>query len=229
MNRIEPSWVTVVGGVPASRIEERCHGLGVRFDRARRVYWQRERLFPLAAPGPQRSGRGGFHPRGHELAMLVDDCLACALPRRPAGARSSLVPLRGLLGSWWRSAMADGGDPESGEEIFYDRVSRVGGAVRRGRVPPDLVPDDEEEPDEPNEPNRPVRGRPLGADELDAIAMSVSMEYALLRRGGRAPWRLAEIRRALEDWPDGGHEVDDEDRERAIGRTVARLARLIAE
>ena len=115
-------WTTLVGTRSAREIERRCAERGVRFDRARRTYWQREGLYPFAAA---RAGhakhQGRFHEGGADLAAFVDQCLSRGLPGRPAGARSSLVPLRALRAAWWGDAMHRGRTPEA-ETRFYDRV-----------------------------------------------------------------------------------------------------------
>jgi hypothetical protein len=133
-------WATVSGGASAREIEVACARLGVRFDRARRTYWQRERLFPLSArrDGHPRS-LGRFHPGAAELAVVVDACLARGLPHRPRGARSSLEPLRELLADWWNGEMATAA-PERAESRFYRHVARVAERLRRGQTPRELLP-----------------------------------------------------------------------------------------
>jgi hypothetical protein len=132
------AWSTVSGGVSAHEIEAACARLGVRFDRARRTYWQRERLFPLSArrDGHPRA-QGRFHPGAAELAVVGDACLARGLPNLPRGARSSLVPLRDLLADWWKGEMATA-SPERAESRFYRHVARVAERLRRGQTPGEL-------------------------------------------------------------------------------------------
>ena len=134
-----PPWTTLVGTRSAREIERRCAERGVRFDRARRTYWQREGLYPFAAARaghPKHHGR--FHDGGADLAAFVHECLSRGLPARPPGARSSLVPLRSLLAVWWADEMRLGPTPEA-EARFYDRVRAatarvVGGDLARRRA-----------------------------------------------------------------------------------------------
>lgn len=121
-------WTTLVGARSAREIERLCGEREVPFDRARRTYWQREGLYPLAAARagyPKHHGR--FHDGSVDLATFVHECLSRGLPERPSGARSSLVPLRALLAAWWAEEM-DGGLTPEGEARFYERVR---GAVQR--------------------------------------------------------------------------------------------------
>lgn len=224
------AWTTVAGVATAGELEAACSDLGVRFDRARRVYWQRERLFPLAAPaGGTRPSRGHFHRDAAFLAAFVDRCLTRGLPHRPERARSSLVPLRSLVAEWWLESLTADGDAASAEQVFYDRVRAAEGALRLGTVPIDLT---RSSPPLVARTSVDAREQEDRLDELDALSLAALIEFAANPRhpAKRGVWRLSPetVRRLVAAWPrilrDGG----DGDHERALGRSVARLAAAIA-
>ena len=228
-------WLTIVGTATAPALEETCRGLGVRFDRARRTYWQRERLFPLSAArhGAHRRGRGRFHPDAAQLAVLVDACLRARLPFRPEGARSSLVPLRELIAEWWWVAMEAADDPAEAERRFYSQVAAAAKRLRAGEVPIELTAHRAPSPAPPVgavSPRR--RGRPRRTDgdprELDALSLAVLLEFASNpdHPAKRGAWRISPdaVRDLLAAWPAPSGDADDTDRERTLGRWVARLA-----
>ena len=229
-------WITIAGTASARQVEEAARALGVRLDRARRTYWQREHLFPLAATRRGGRGPGRFHPDAAHLAVLVDECLRRRLPHRPEGARSSLVPLRELLAAWWREAIAADDDPATAERGFYGRVASSATLLREGRVPAELCRRDPSPPGpRPGRAAAPREGSDAGAAsarESDALSLAVLLEFATapVHPAKRGTWRMSPdaVRELLAAWPAPSGEADDGERERALGRWVTRLSAAIS-
>lgn len=209
----------------AAELEAACGELGVRFDRARRVYWQRERLFPLAAPANRRPSRGHFHPDAVHLAALVDGCLRRDLPYRPAGARSSLVPLRSLVAEWWLESVVADGDAAQAEQAFYERVRDAAVQLRQGAIPPSLRRD-------PVGELRPDGADARSPEQVDAMSLAALVAFATdaAHPAKRGSWRLSPeaVGRLVAAWPRIVNDAGDGDPERALGRSVARLASALA-
>lgn len=230
-------WITISGTASARQIEEAARALGVRFDRARRTYWQREHLFPLAAVRRGGRGSGRFNAEAAHLAVLVDECLRRRLPNRPEGARSSLVPLRQLIADWWGDAMTASGEPVDAERHFYARVARSAVRLRKGEIPIELTAlRDASTPSlavSPTATAGPRSGRDLAAtQEHDALSLAVLLEFASdpVHPAKRGSWRMSPdtVRELLSVWPAPSDDSDDGDRERALGRWVARLSAAIS-
>lgn len=223
-------WCTIAGSITAVELEGACRETGVRFDRARRVYWQRERLFPLAAPGGGhvQPSRGHFHADAASLAAFVDLCLGRDLPHRPIGARSSLVPLRSLIAEWWLESLASAAGAASGEQSFYDRVRAAETDLRAGRIPEAvrcaMAVSSQRRGQRPSEGSR--------EEVTDALSLAALLEFASKPRhpSKHCAWRLSPevVGALLAAWPRVSRDGGEGDRERALGRLVARLATAIA-
>ncbi|MEW6582248.1 MAG: hypothetical protein AB1416_05770, partial [Actinomycetota bacterium] len=122
-----PRWYTRAGALTAGELADECRARGVRLDRARRVYWQAEGVFPrpevrrLTRPQGRGGARGYYHRDAPDLAWLVDFALRRDHPVKTGPWRASTADLAALLAGWWAEADA-AADPLSAERAFYERV-----------------------------------------------------------------------------------------------------------
>lgn len=140
-----PRWVTIAGTMSARELEDEAAAYGVRLDRARRTYWQAERVFPqperrLIRP-PEGSGgaRGYYHPGAIDLARLIDYIVSPGHPSKTDGWRCSVRELSGSIERWRaEAAAAAGGHGGRSEQIFYERVAGLVCHVESGQAVPGL-------------------------------------------------------------------------------------------
>lgn len=130
-------WATGAGVLTARDLEEACRVRGVRLDRARRTYWQSERVFPqperraLRPPAGRGGARGYYHPGAVDLASLIDYVVRSDHPAKAGAWRCSARDLAPVLTGW--RADAD-------EDAFYTRVAGLMPLIRAGGPIPGVVP-----------------------------------------------------------------------------------------
>jgi len=135
-----PRWRTVTGSLTAAELERACGDLDVRLDRARRTYWQAQRLFPqpevrwLSCPGVRGGARGYYHAHAPLLALVVDYALRPDHPAKRGRWRCSTPALGALLARWREEAATVSADPVVAEALFYERI--VAAAAQAGTGAP---------------------------------------------------------------------------------------------
>jgi hypothetical protein len=140
-----PRWITRAGELSAAELDAASAARGVRLDRARRTYWQAERVFPqperrrLRPPEARGGVRGYYHPGAVELAWLVDYATRPDHPGKAHAWRCSTGELAGLLGRW-RDEAGPGRHPVAAEDAFYAHVAEAAAAASEGRPIPGLEP-----------------------------------------------------------------------------------------
>ena len=181
-------WRTVAGTLTADDLDAACAAIGVRLDRARRVYWQRIGVFPfpevrwLSRPGRAGGSRGYYHRGAPSLAKLLDGLLGTKADGRRR--RPSPESVRALLARWWVEA---GGD----EEAFYAGIERL--LRERGRRPLAVAPPPGDGAPRRRESERPrwrtVAGT-LTAAELERACVLLGVR---LDRARRTYWQAAHV------------------------------------
>ncbi|MCC6830836.1 MAG: hypothetical protein IT200_05760 [Thermoleophilia bacterium] len=132
-------WVTARGDLSAGELEQACARRGVRLDRARRTYWQAQRVFPrperrlLRPPAGNGGFRGYYHHGTVDLAELLDFAMRADHPAKRRAWRCRAADLAPVLTGWRHRFPAD-------EDAFYEHVGRtLRAAVSAGWIA-DLTP-----------------------------------------------------------------------------------------
>jgi hypothetical protein len=149
-----PRWTTRSGTLTASALEAACAERGVVLDRARRTYWQAERVFPqperrpLRPPEARGGARGYYHAGAVDLACVVDYAVRGDHPSKPQPWRCTVRELGALMAGWRRQGDGD-------EDAFYARIAAMlpligSGDPLPGVAPPhrDVLPSDQHRLDE---------------------------------------------------------------------------------
>ena len=149
---VTPRWLTVAGALAVGDLEDACRRRGVRLDRARRTYWQAERIFPqpqrrrLRPPDGRGGVRGYYHAGVVDLACLIDYATRADHAAKREPWRCSARDLAPVLATW--RAEAEGDDGTAQEEALYGRIAALMPLVREGAPLPgfaarhrDVLPD----------------------------------------------------------------------------------------
>jgi hypothetical protein len=133
-----PRWTTRSGTLTASALEAACAARGVVLDRARRTYWQAERVFPqperrrLRPPEARGGARGYYHPGAVDLACVVDYAVRGDHPSKAQSWRCTVRELATLIAGWRRE--------RDDEDAFYARIAGMLPLVRSGEPLPGIAP-----------------------------------------------------------------------------------------
>lgn len=194
--RRPPRWVTIAGSISARELEEQAATHGVRLDRARRTYWQAERVFPqperrLIRP-PEGSGgaRGYYHPGATDLARIIDYIVSPGHPAKAQEWRCSVRELSGTIGRWREEAdAAAGGHGARSERVFYERVAGLVGHAEAGLPIPGLEPSHR---DVLPDGQRRVASAQAGSaiDATARVTQAIADEWVSSHPGDPAPDRL---------------------------------------
>lgn len=137
-----PRWITARGDLTTREIEDECRAHGVRLDRARRTYWQSERVFPqperrLLKPPDGNGGARGYYRRGAvDLARVIDYVVTPGHPAKERPWRCTVRELAPLVARWRAAVETAGG----GEEAFDAWVAGLIPFVEHGEPIPGLDP-----------------------------------------------------------------------------------------
>lgn len=137
-----PRWITARGDLTARELERACRMHGVRLDRARRTYWQSERVFPqperrLLTPPDGNGGARGYYRRGAvDLARVIDYIVTPEHPAKDRPWRCTIRELAPLVARWRAVVETAGG----GEDAFDAWVAGLIPFVERGEAIPGLDP-----------------------------------------------------------------------------------------
>jgi hypothetical protein len=137
-----PRWITVRGDLTARELEQECRAHGVRLDRARRTYWQSERVFPqperrLLTPPHGNGGARGYYRRGAiDLARVIDYIVTPGHPAKDRPWRCTIRELAPLIARWRTLVETAGG----GEDAFDAWVAGLIPFVEHGEPIPGLDP-----------------------------------------------------------------------------------------
>jgi hypothetical protein len=132
-----PRWTTRSGTLTASALEAACAARGVVLDRARRTYWQAERVLPqperrhLRPPEGRGGVRGYYHPGAVDLACVVDYAVRGDHPAKSEPWRCTVRELAALMAGW-----RERGD----EDAFYARVAGMLPLIASGDPLPGVAP-----------------------------------------------------------------------------------------
>lgn len=207
----EGRWVTRTGHLTAAELEAACAARGVRMDRARRTYWQSERVFPqperrLLHPPEGRGGARGYYHRGAvDLAWLIDYAMRLDHPAKAERWRCTAPELAAVLAAWRREGVR--GDAGAAEEAFYAHLAGAVGIAAGGRPIPGVEPRHRDvlPPGQRRvEARRREEALRATAEVTQAIADGWSAEHAgepppeklvvwfRLERAGPGSWRIAD-------------------------------------